>query len=59
MSDAVFPTSQHIQSAPAAADGGHGKHRGSASSSEESRSQAAGHGRHRRPGGGASEEAVA
>jgi hypothetical protein len=58
MSDAVsFATSQYIQSAPAAADGGHGRHRGSASSSEESRTTA-GPGKHRRPSG-ASEEAVA
>ena len=60
MSDAVSATfQQHSQWAPAAADGGHGKHRGSASSSEESRTQTAGQGRHRRPSGGASEEALA
>jgi hypothetical protein len=55
MSDAVSETSQQ-HSAP---DGGHGKHRGAASSAEEPRTQTAGPGRHRRPGGGAEEEAAA
>ncbi len=61
MSDAVFATSQqHIQPTPATSDGGHGKHRGSASSSDRSRTQTAGPGRHRRPNSGGSEdEAVA
>jgi hypothetical protein len=60
MSDAVFETSpQHIHSAVAASDGGHGKHRGAASGSEQPRTSAAGSGRHRRPNTGSGEEAAA